>query len=279
MNKKMKMTAAVLATSLFALSVPAMAEYYTTSDGAIVLDIPDKTWEEIPDEQTVSTLSNGTGTITVLHYNTNDTLPTVIVPGANYAASYQSVLADKEDIYVITGSVTDKVYLPEVRKIVQSASYYEDIPYAGPVETVPTAPAETIPTTPAETIPAGTVITNYDVTAALSQAEQNAAALEQKLLEDASLTQMDMNNLSYEIYMVWDGVLNELWQAMNDTFDEATMDNYLNEQMAWIATKESEVQIAGEAYAGGSMAAMASNQKAAELTKTRVYELASYLTN
>ena len=134
MTRKMKLAAGILATVVLTMSVPAMAEYYTTPDGAIVLTIPDKTWEEIADDQTVTTMSNGTGTITVLHYDADDKLPTVIVPGEKYEAAYQVVMADKEDVYVITGSVTDKEYMPEVRKIVQSATYYEENPYAGPVE-------------------------------------------------------------------------------------------------------------------------------------------------
>lgn len=260
MTNKMKMTAVLFAATALTMSVPVMAEYYTTPDGAIVLDIPDKSWEVINDAQTVTTLSNGTGTITVLHYSADNALPTVAVPGENYAASYQVVMADKSDIYVITGSVTDKAYLPDVRKIVQSATYYEENPYAGPTETATT-----------------TVTTaSYDIQTKLNQTAETAGAMEKRLEEDASLTQNDMNNLSYEIYMVWDDTLNELWQLLNESLDEGTMNQLLNEQLAWITEKENAAQAAGEAYGDGSLASLASNQKAAEMTKTRVYELAAY---
>ena len=55
------------------------------------------------------------------------------------------------------------------------------------------------------------------------------------------------------------------------------MNNLLEEQRMWIQTKEEEIKNAGNEFAGGSMATLASNQKAAELTKIRVYELSTYL--
>ena len=88
-----------------------------------------------------------------------------------------------------------------------------------------------------------------------------------------------MNMLSYEIYQIWDDVLNELWNTLKLTLDQEKMDNLLEEQRAWIVTKEEEVKQAAEAVSGGSLAPLVSNQKAAELTRTRVYELASYLEN
>lgn len=129
--KKRSFATAVLAATLFTMSVPAMAEYYTTPDGAIVLDIPDKTWNVVEDDATVTTLSDGKNTITVLHYEADDTLPTIAVPDEKYAASYQVVMADKEDIYVITGAVTDEKDFADVKKIVQTAAYYEENAYAG----------------------------------------------------------------------------------------------------------------------------------------------------
>lgn len=104
-----------------------------------------------------------------------------------------------------------------------------------------------------------------------------AAALEKKLLEDRSLTQADMNELSNDIYKVWDGALNELWQALKNSQDAGTFEQLLEEQRAWIAEKEAEVKRAGENVGGGSMAPMVTSQRVAKLTKERVYELAGYL--
>ena len=117
----------------------------------------------------------------------------------------------------------------------------------------------------------------YDVETVLSQTEEAAAALEKKLKEDASLKQVDMNELSYEIYMVWDDTLNELWQVLQENIDEEVMNGLLEEQRAWIIEKEEEVKQVGDTVSGGSIAPLVCNQRAAKLTKERVYELAVYL--
>lgn len=121
------------------------------------------------------------------------------------------------------------------------------------------------------------VQTDYDVQKVLEDAEREAAALQKKLQEDPTLTQADMNTLSMEIYQVWDAVLNDLWEILKASLDEASMDNLLQEQRTWIIEKEAKVKSAGEEFAGGSMAPLTANQKATELTQTRVYELAYYL--
>ena len=117
----------------------------------------------------------------------------------------------------------------------------------------------------------------YDVQQTLEDAEKEASALQRKLMEDASLNQADMNTLSGEIYQVWDGVLNELWKNVKSTLDEEKWNNLLEEQRTWIAEKEAEVKQAGEEVGGGSLAPLVANQRAAKLTRLRVYELASYL--
>jgi len=111
----------------------------------------------------------------------------------------------------------------------------------------------------------------------IDDAEAEAAALEKKLAEDASLTQADMNELSYEIYTVWDDVLNDVWGILKDTLDEEAMNDLLEEQREWIADKEAKAQEAGVEFAGGSMEAMVVNMKASEFTKERVYDLVEYL--
>ena len=121
------------------------------------------------------------------------------------------------------------------------------------------------------------VQTDFKADELLEEAEKEAETLERKLQEDLSLTQADMNELSYEIYMVWDDALNELWKALKDSLDEESMESLLEEQRAWITEKEAEVKQAGEEVGGGSLAPLVSNQRAAELTRVRVYVLAGYL--
>lgn len=117
---------------------------------------------------------------------------------------------------------------------------------------------------------------NDDVQTMLEETEAQAVDLEKKLYEDASLTQADMNEISYEISTVWDELLNEIWTILNQSLDEETKAELLEEQRAWITEKEAEVKQVGE-EAGGSIAALLCNQRAAQLTRIRVYELANYL--
>jgi len=119
--------------------------------------------------------------------------------------------------------------------------------------------------------------TESDVQHILEEAESAASALQKKLQEDPSLTQADMNTLSAEIYQVWDGVLNDLWKKLKVTLDEKTWNSLLEEQRTWITEKEAEVKQAGEEVGGGSLAPLVANQRAAKLTRERVYELASHL--
>lgn len=118
---------------------------------------------------------------------------------------------------------------------------------------------------------------DIDVAKVLEKAESAAEALQKKLQEDPSLNQADMNSLSGEIYQVWDDALNELWKALKDSLDEGTMESLLEEQRGWITDKEAEVKQAGEEVGGGSLAPLIMNQRAADLTRVRVYELAGYL--
>jgi len=96
-------------------------------------------------------------------------------------------------------------------------------------------------------------------------------------MEDPTLTQADMNTISMEIYQVWDGVLNDLWKVLKSTMEEGAMEKLLQEQRLWITEKEAEVKEAGEEVGGGSMAPMVADQRAAKLTRERVYALASHL--
>jgi len=110
----------------------------------------------------------------------------------------------------------------------------------------------------------------------IAEAESKAAKLEEALQE--AVTQTDMNLLSSEIYQVWDDVLNRVWGILkNGVLDAETMEALTEEQLRWITEKEAAMQEAGAEYEGGSMYALVVNNKAAELTRLRVYELAEYL--
>lgn len=118
---------------------------------------------------------------------------------------------------------------------------------------------------------------DFGIQTKLDEVEEQVATLEEKLYGDESLTQADMNDLSYKIYIVWDELLNELWDILKQNLDEETMEELLAEQRVWITDKEAEIKQAGEEVSGGSMAPLVRNQTAAKLTRIRVYELACYL--
>lgn len=98
-----------------------------------------------------------------------------------------------------------------------------------------------------------------------------------KRVENDSLTQMEYNQLTKDIYDTLDEQLNYVWGLLKETLDESSMEKLLQEQREWIKYKESEVKKEGEVYEGGSIQAMIEHQKAAELTKIRLYELVELL--
>lgn len=109
----------------------------------------------------------------------------------------------------------------------------------------------------------------------VSNAEAKSKELEEMLQE--SQTQTDMNLTSGQLYSLWDDTINSVWQILKESMEERDFSNLLAEQLLWIERKEIAVNAAAAEYQGGSMAALAANQKAVELTRERVYELAEYI--
>ncbi len=101
--------------------------------------------------------------------------------------------------------------------------------------------------------------------------------IEADILNDASLTQTELNEKSQELYLWWDSALNRLWNVLKQVLDEETMRVLTEEELEWIDLKEAAVTDAGRKYEGGSVQPLVMNMKAAELTKERVYELLQLL--
>lgn len=120
---------------------------------------------------------------------------------------------------------------------------------------------------------------SYDIKESL---ETRVALTEELALEignsltNDDLTQTEYNLKTKDLYDMWDSDLNAIWNDLKDVLDAETFEELLSEQREWITWKEAEVKKAGADYEGGSMQPMVMNQKAAELTKTRVYELLEY---
>ena len=111
--------------------------------------------------------------------------------------------------------------------------------------------------------------------ASIAAAEEAELEIEANLQE--AYTQADMNMASYNRYLVWDGVLNELWALLKQLLPEEEMRQLTNEELAWIGEKEQTVAEAGAEYEGGSLQSAVINSTAANLTRERVYELLQYL--
>lgn len=111
-----------------------------------------------------------------------------------------------------------------------------------------------------------------DLRARLSDTEEQAALLEKQIQED-NLTQEELNSKSWDVYSLWDSLLNEIWKRLKDTQDAAKMEELTEKEREWISWKEQQISEAGKEFEGGSMESMVRAQKGAELTRKRVYEL------
>ena len=96
-------------------------------------------------------------------------------------------------------------------------------------------------------------------------------------IENEMLTQQELNEITMELYTLWDDKLNDIWARIKDKLDSESMNKLKEEERKWIAYKEKEVEKAGAEFEGGTARPMVENGTAAELTKARVYELAKYL--
>lgn len=112
------------------------------------------------------------------------------------------------------------------------------------------------------------------IAAEISYSEERDEELQAEL--QAAATQTDMNLAGAEILKNWDDTLNTVWGMLMSELGEADKEALRKEEREWIADKDAQVLAAGKGNEGGSMQPLIEAQKAAELTKDRVYELAEY---
>lgn len=118
---------------------------------------------------------------------------------------------------------------------------------------------------------------NSEIDAELAGIKAQSDEINDKLTNDLSLTQGDMNQLSAQMYKLWDDELNSIWGRLKDKLDDDTMSKLTEDERNWIADKEAKVKAAGADAEGGSLQPLLENSEAAELTQARVYYLAQYL--
>lgn len=207
-----------------------------------------------------------------------------IMDGVRYIGSYAYGLDDAEEILIyLPGTSLEE--LPE--EYLRWVGYYDlenttetTLPFYGIYNVTPEygfssyeMSEETEETENVENTE-NTVSVNIDEE--LADIEAQAAVLEEALYSN-ELPQIELNRTSAELYKLWDDELNAIWARLKDKLDEETMETIRAEQREWIAYKESEVEAEGAEYGMGTMRALVENDKAAELTKERVYELAELL--
>lgn len=115
-----------------------------------------------------------------------------------------------------------------------------------------------------------------DIEAELAAVEAEASVINEQL-QSGMLSQGDLNMLSGELYKLWDDELNSIWARLKETLDADTMAALTEKQREWIAWKESEIEAEGAEHGMGTIRPLMENDKAAELTREKVYELAELL--
>ncbi len=106
----------------------------------------------------------------------------------------------------------------------------------------------------------------------VDQAWEDSNDLEWSLKYD-DLTQSEMNQISYQIYEIWDGCLNDMWAVFREELPLEPMDTLTEEEIRWINLKEESIRRAGLRVQGGSMQSMVENETATSWTKQRIYSL------
>ena len=121
----------------------------------------------------------------------------------------------------------------------------------------------------------GETLTFGSVELEIADIEKKAKELEEKL-ENAT-SQLDMNEISNELYKLWDKELNDLRKRIKEKYDGASMKILNSDELAWIKDKEKKIKEAGAKFEGGSIQALEENMTGAGITRERVYILANIL--
>ncbi len=110
----------------------------------------------------------------------------------------------------------------------------------------------------------------------LAWLEEYSATLDYQL-QNAELSQAELNELAAQKYEAWDNVLNDMWSYLKLTLPADQMKALTREEVAWIHDKEAKANAAAADYANGSMYSMIRDMQAAELTRQRAYVLVNYV--
>lgn len=120
MKKKAIWMISIVTVAMLGVSVPVMAREFITSDEALSLQTTADGWEETEDKSGRMTLKKGDSIITVMHCGNGEELPERAVAEGAYAGVYEASVSTKNEVILITGSVTDMKDFEEMRETVES---------------------------------------------------------------------------------------------------------------------------------------------------------------
>lgn len=99
----------------------------------------------------------------------------------------------------------------------------------------------------------------------------------EKVLIDKAFSQYELNMATYEIYMQWDNLLNDVYQYLKTTLPYSEFSQLQEDEYAWVKEKESAFEAEYNSWNGGSAAPMAANGVRTAYTQDRCYYLISLI--
>lgn len=92
-------------------------------------------------------------------------------------------------------------------------------------------------------------------------------------------TTYDMRNVSGSQYRMWDDELNEIYNELRKTLNSSQMEKLKEEEISWIAQKESDAKKSADQVKGGTLEPVNYSLSLADSTKKRCYELVNNYLN
>ncbi len=103
---------------------------------------------------------------------------------------------------------------------------------------------------------------------------QDIEAYSRTYLDNAT-SQAELNKESYNVYVKWDNLLNEVYQYLKANMNSKDFAALKSDEINWIKEKENAMNETEQEWAGGSGAPMARNLTGIEYTSSRSYYLIS----
>jgi len=93
------------------------------------------------------------------------------------------------------------------------------------------------------------------------------------------LTTYDMRRANDAKYKLWDDVSNEIYKDLQNTLSASDKENLTQEELVWIAKKESDAENTKKKVEGGTLEPVFYSQSLVDSTKNRCYELVNKYIN